>query len=693
MENAHEFLETLATVLCVAGAITVISQRLRLPVIFGYLVAGMIVGSRVLPAPLAADAATVRTLSEIGVILLLFSLGLEFSLERLGAVAPMAGVIAVIECSFMLWLGYEVGRMFGWSGLESFYAGAIVAISSTSIIIKAFQEQGCGGRFTEIVFGILVVEDLIAILLLAVLTTVSTGVAVSPEHLAREGGRLAVFLVALLAAGMLVVPRIMRAVARLNRPETTVVASIGLCFASALLASAFGYSVALGAFITGSLVAESGAAKQVRRLVEPVRDMFAAVFFVSVGMLIDPGLALRHWPAILAFTAVVVIGKVGGVTMGTFIMGNGVRTSIQTGMSLSQIGEFSFIIAGLGLASGATDDYLFPIAVTVSAATTLLTPWLIRSSGSVATQVDRRLPRALRTFAALHGSWSEQLRAGEPDDPAHGQVRRRIRRLALDLGVLVSIVLGAAVVHEEAVEWGNIRFDIPEDACRWLFLAAVVLLSAPFLYGVVRCIHFLGRALAARAMPEAGEGMVDLAAAPRRVLTVTLQLGITLLLGLPILAIAQPFVPGFQAALVLLAVVAILGITFWRSAANLDGHVQAVSQVIVEVLAKQARGASSGGKGEAPGAFGRMRELLPGLGHTVPVQVEPGHYAAGRKMAEINIGSLTGATVLVLLRGESGSLVPTGKDTVYPGDVLALTGTPEAVEAARRLVLFGPPAG
>jgi CPA2 family monovalent cation:H+ antiporter-2 len=689
LENAHIFLVTLATVLCVAGIITVVSLKLKMPVIFGYLVAGMVVASGVLPAPISVDANIVRTLSELGVILLMFSLGLEFSLNKLARVAPMAGVIAVIECSLMLWLGYETGRLFGWSPLESFYAGAIVSISSTSIIIKAFQEMRCAGRFTEIVFGILVVEDLIAILLLAVLTTVSTGIAVSPEDLAREGGRLALFLVALLVAGMLLVPRFMRAVTRFDRPETTLVAGVGICFASALLASSFGYSVALGAFISGSLVAESGAAARLRHLVEPVRDMFAAVFFVSIGMLIDPALVVRYWPAVLAFTLLVVAGKVTGVTLGTFIMGNGVRTSIQTGMSLCQIGEFSFIIAALGLNTGATDDYLFPVAVTVSAATTLLTPWLIRGSGSVATQVDRRLPRALRTFAALHGSWSEQLQSGQQDDSTRGQVRRRIRRLALDLGVLFSLVLAASMVHRQAVQMAVTRLGLPGEPSRWLFLALVLLACSPFLYGVVRCIHFLGEALAARAMPEADAGKVDMAAAPRRSLVVTLQLAIVLLIALPVLAVAQPFIPGYHGAMALMATLLVLGIVFWRSAANLDGHVQAVSQVIVEVLAKQARGA--GGSGGMTGDFARLRELLPGLGLTIPFRVEADHFAAGRKMAEINIGSLTGATVLVLLRKEKGSVVPTGKDTVYPGDLLALAGTPEAVEAARRLLVSGPP--
>ena len=209
---------------------------------------------------------------------------------------------------------------------------------------------------------------------------------------------------------MLTVPRLVRAVFRLNRPETTLVATVGICFACALLARVFGYSVALGAFIAGALVAESGLEKRIERMVKPLCDAFAAVFFVSVGMLIDPVLIARHWGPVVVFLLLVVGGKVAGVTFGAFLAGYGVRTSVQAGMSLAQIGEFSFIIAALGLSTGATRDFLYPVAVTVSAATTLLTPWMIRWSGPAADRIDRLLPKPVHTFAALYDSWLEKMR-------------------------------------------------------------------------------------------------------------------------------------------------------------------------------------------------------------------------------------------------------------------------------------------
>jgi CPA2 family monovalent cation:H+ antiporter-2 len=239
----------------------------------------------------------------------MFSLGLEFSLRKLVRVGPTAGLVAVIQCSLMIWLGYLTGQAFGWTRLESLYTGALIAISSTTIIVKAFEEAKVRGKLTEIVFGVLIVEDLIAILLLAVLSTVSSGESLAAADLAATLGRLAAFLVLTIGGGLLIVPPLVRAIVRLERPETTVVSSVGLSFAFALIAYGAGYSVALGAFLGGALVAESGEAATVEHLVQPIRDMFAAIFFVAVGMLIDPALVAEHWVAIVVLTFVVVVGK------------------------------------------------------------------------------------------------------------------------------------------------------------------------------------------------------------------------------------------------------------------------------------------------------------------------------------------------------------------------------------------------
>lgn len=683
MLDPHQFLLALTVVLCVAAVTTVVFQRLRQPVVLGYIIAGLIVGPHV-PIPLVADSEVVRTLSEVGVILVMFSLGLEFSLRRLMEVGPTAALTAVVETSLMMWLGFNLAQMFGWSLMESLFLGAIIAISSTTIVAKAFQEQQVVGRRREIVVGILIVEDLIAILLLAALTAIASGSGLAAGQLVVTVGRLAAFLVGLLVVGLLVVPRTVRMINRLNRPETTVVACIGICFALALLANAFGYSVALGAFIAGSLVAESGETERIEQLIEPVRDIFAAIFFVSVGMLIDPALIMKHWPAILALTAVVMGGKIFGVSVGSFLTGAPLRTSIQSGMSLAQIGEFSFIIASLGLTLQATGEFLYPVAIAVSAVTTLTTPWLIRASGPVANWIDRKLPHPLQTFSVLYGSWIEGLRNAPRSESNLAQIRRLLRRVLIDAGLFAGIVAGSFSARDKLLGLLREHMDIPEDFGHWLLIGGTVVLAAPFFLGFIRVGSRLGQTLAETVLPSSGENRVDLAAAPRRLLTITFEIAIVLMVGVPMLAFTRPFLPAGQGGALIALLIAMLGVAFWRSVTNLQGHVRAGAEVIVEALAKQSRGRSGHQRNHQ---LEQVEQLLPGLGSLTAVRLPEGSPAAGQTLLELNLRALTGASVLAITRTD-GSVVspPTAKDVVLTGDLVAMTGTGEAIQAARKLL-------
>jgi monovalent cation:H+ antiporter-2, CPA2 family len=682
MYGAHELLAAITVLLCVAAVMTVVFQHLRQPVVLGYILAGLIVGPHV-PIPLIADQKIIQTLSELGVILLMFTLGLEFSLRKLVQVGPTAGLTAIIQSSIMVWLGFMVGRAFGWTSRESFFAGAIVAISSTTIIAKAFDEQGIQGKLRELVVGVLIVEDLIAILLMTVLTAVSSGQGMSAGTLAKSSAQLAAFLVGLVAVGMLLVPRTVRAINRLKRPETTLVASVGICFAAALLAQEFGYSVALGAFIAGSLVAESGEQKQVEQLIIPVRDLFAAIFFVSVGMQIDPAIIAQHGGAVAVFTALVLVGKFAGVSLGAFLAGNGTRTSVQAGMSLAQIGEFSFIIAGLGVSLNATGAFLYPVAVAVSAITTLTTPWLIRAAGPVAAFIDRKLPHPLQTFAALYGTWLEQLRAAPARKTAAAKTRRWVKLLLLDVAILSALVIGTAVSLETIAESASTALGVSERLARGLVVLGAAAIAVPFLTGIVRITHRLGLALAQVALPAATDGQLDLAAAPRRALVVTLQLAVIFLVGLPMLALTQPFVPGWAAGLSLGLLLVVLGFVFWRRAANLQGHVKAGAEMIVEALVTRARKRPAAPDEEA---LEQIKHLLPGLGELVPVRLDDRSAAVGRTLAQLNLRGITGASVLAIARGDQGVIVAMAGEVLRSGDVLALVGTRDALAAAAEVL-------
>jgi len=377
--HAVTFLQDLAVVMIVAGLVTVMFHRFKQPVVLGYIIAGVIIGPHTPPYALIHDEDTIRTLSELGVILLMFSLGLEFSLRKLKQVGGTALIAALLEILLMVWVGYEIGQWFGWGTMNSIFLGAMLSISSTTIIVKALAELGKGKEpFAQLILGILIIEDILAIAMIALLSGIAMTGALHVAEVGKTLGKLSIFLVSALVLGLLVVPRLLTYVARFRSNEMLLVTVLGLCFGFSLLAVKLGYSVALGAFLIGAVIAESREIHRVEKMIEPVRDMFSAIFFVAIGLLIDPGMLVRHWLPIVVITIAVVAGKVVTCTFGTFVGGHDTRSALRTGMGLAQIGEFSFIIASLGLTLKVTSDFLYPIGVAVSAITTLLTPYLIK---------------------------------------------------------------------------------------------------------------------------------------------------------------------------------------------------------------------------------------------------------------------------------------------------------------------------
>jgi CPA2 family monovalent cation:H+ antiporter-2 len=683
--DPHAFLQNLAVVLCVAAVATVLFQRLHQPVIFGYLLAGMIIGPHI-RIPLVADPQTVRALSELGVILLMFSLGLEFSIRKLVQVSQKAGAVALFECSIMVSVGYLVGQMLGLTRMESIFVGAIVGISSTTIIVKAFQEQKVKGRVTELVFGILIIEDLIAIFLLTILTTISRSGAVSPTDILVTAMRLAMFLAALIGFGILTVPRAIRAVQKLGQPETTLVASIGICFAAALIALAFGYSVALGAFIAGSLVAESGHESEIEALVRPVRDMFAAIFFVSVGMIIDPAALTEHWKAVLALTLAVIVGKVLAVTVGSFLAGHGRRTAMKAGMSLAQIGEFSFIIASVGVASGVVRSWLYPVAIGVSAITTLTTPLLIKLSNRAAASIDRWLPEPIQTVAALYGSWIERVRSSPRVPTERSATNRNIRIILLDGALITTVVIGVDVEVDRLSRILGDLTGMTPDRVRFMVVLIAGLVTVPLIFGLITSARALGNRLARRAFADAQKGKVDPADAPRRALVILIQVAVVLAVGIPVVAITEPFLPPYQGAFVLAVLMLLLLVALWRNASNLQGHARAGAQIIASALANQM--ASVDGASDETTLLEDVNAILPGLGEPVAIRVIPQSIAVGKSLAQLNLRGATGATVLAIRRGAEQIPTPLGREVIRANDVVAVAGAHDALAVAR--AIFSP---
>jgi monovalent cation:H+ antiporter-2, CPA2 family len=659
-------------VLCVAAVTTVIFQKIRQPVVVGYLLAGIIVGPYV--PILFADTERVRTLAELGVILLMFALGLEFRIGTLVRLGPTSGFITALQVGFMIWLGYVCGRALGWTQLESIFTGAILSISSTTIVAKAYDETPVSTRLRELTFGVLLAEDLTAVVELAVLTTLASGATVSASLMTVTIARLVLFLLAFVGIGVFVVPPLIRLVVRLNRSETTLVASIGICFAFALLAEHAGYSVALGAFLAGSMVAESGEASQIEHLVAPLRDIFGAVFFVSVGMMIDPQLIAEHWPALVILTLAVVGGKIVGVTFASILSGVGIRTSIEAGMSLAQIGEFSFIIAGAGLKSGATRELLYTLAVAVSAITTFLTPYMIRSSVPVADFVMGRLPHPLKVLESVYDSWFEQIgQAAAPTEES--------RSLAWPIATIVSsaILLASILIINERDPFdlttvvANLEHLSYFSAGLFVDTFALLLCIAPAT-GIYFGSYRLATALASRAFPDLTKEEISAEKAMIELLHVT----ILLVAAVPLLAIVQPFLAPFEGIAVILISMVALAIVVARNARKMQSQMREAARLIATAL-----------RGSRTASADRSSYEVPGIGRLTPVSLAPSGSGVGKRLSEIDLHNQSGAIVVAIGRDGSDVIVPTGEEILRAGDVLELAGSSEAVATATRL-LNGP---
>jgi CPA2 family monovalent cation:H+ antiporter-2 len=687
--DGHALIQTLALVVGTAAVTTVLFQRLRLPVVLGYLVAGVLVGPYT-AVWFVADEGVVTTLAELGVILLMFSIGLELSVRGVIGVGVGAVIATVIEVGLMLVLGTAVGTLFGLPGEASLFVGAIVAISSTTIISRSFDEHPPPPEHRRRVFSLLVIEDLLAILLLTVLTAVGKGAGLGWYELAVTLGELLAFLFATIVVGIMVVPRLVRATVALGRRETTLVLAVGLCFGLAILAAHVGYSVALGAFLAGALTAEAGENKAIEPLVEPVRDLFAAVFFVSVGMLIDPQGIADHWLEVMVLLVVVVGGKFIAVTLGVFLAGRGVPAAVATGMTMAQIGELSFVAASIGVASKVLPPAWYAVAVAVSAVTTALTPALAKRGPAVAAWMEPRLPRRLATFAALYGSWIEALRPNARRVTV-ARSRRRVGLLALDALLLFGVTLATGLLLEPATKEVQLVAQLDEQLARWVVVVGACAAAAPLLLGLARLSRSLAMAIAERALPS--RAGLDLGAAPRRMLTVALQVPILLVAILPALGVAGAIAPPVAAGLLALLVV-YEAWRVWRSAGDLDAHVRAGAQAIVEVLSAQGRARAGTEPAHDVNAAAtapvvdltEIETVLPGLGTPTAVRVAPSSALAGKTLGAANLRGLTGATVLAIQRGEHSIAVPSAADTIEANDVLALAGSSDAIGAATALL-------
>lgn len=407
MSELAPIIADLALILILAGAMTILFKKLKQPLVLGYIVAGFLASPHFGLTPSVVDTANIQTWADIGVIFLLFALGLEFSFKKIVKVGGPAIIAALTIIIGMIFLGITVGTAFGWKKMDAIFLGGMIAMSSTTIIYKAFEDLGLSKKgFASLVMSILILEDILAVVLMVMLSTMAVSNSVEGMEMLQSILKLVFFLILWIVVGLYIIPLFLKWARNLMNDETLLVVSLGLCFGMVVIAAKTGFSAAFGAFIMGSILAETLESEKIDKLVKPVKDLFGAIFFVSVGMMVDPSMIVEYALPIIAITLTVLVGQATFATLGVLFSGKSLKTAMQCGFSLTQIGEFAFIIASLGVSLGVTSDFLYPIVVAVSVITIFLTPYMIRLAEPAYALVEKRLPDKWKGFLDRYASGS-----------------------------------------------------------------------------------------------------------------------------------------------------------------------------------------------------------------------------------------------------------------------------------------------
>lgn len=403
----------LALILMVAGIVTIIFKKLKQPLVLGYIVAGFLVSPHMPYTMSVIDETDIKTWADIGVIFTLFSLGLDFSFKKIVKMGASPIIATIVIVFSMMMLGISIGHGFGWSKMDCIFLGGMLAMSSTTIIYKAFDDMGLRQqKFAGMVMSVLILEDILAIVMMVMLSAIAGGNNPDGEQMIGSVIKIAFFLVLWFIVGIFAIPLFLRSVRKLINNETLLIVALGLCCGMAVLSTKVGFSSAFGAFVMGSILAETIEAEKIIKLVEPVKNLFGAIFFVSVGMLVDPKILIEYAIPILALVGSILIGQAIFGTFGFMLGGESLKSAMRCGFSMAQIGEFSFIIASLGLSLGVISNYLYPVVVAVSVITTFLTPYMIRLATPTYQVMEKHLPKRLinilNHFAMSHPSTTQQ---------------------------------------------------------------------------------------------------------------------------------------------------------------------------------------------------------------------------------------------------------------------------------------------
>jgi len=653
-------IKDLALILIVAGAVTLLFKKLKQPLVLGYIVAGFVVSPHMPYTMSVVDQTDIKTWADIGVMFLLFSLGLDFSFKKIIKMG-MQPIIATITILFsMIMLGITVGKIMGWDKMDCIFLGGMLAMSSTTIIYKAFTDLGLRQqRFAGIVMSVLILEDILAIVMMVMLSAIASGNNPDGGEMLGSVFKIGFFLILWFVVGIFVVPLFLRYTRRLMNNETLLIVALGLCCAMAVLSTKVGFSSAFGAFVMGNILAETIEAEKIIKLVEPVKNLFGAIFFVSVGMLVDPNILVDYALPIMLLVFTIIFGQATFGTFGYLISGQSLKSAMQCGFSMAQIGEFSFIIASLGLALGVIGEFLYPVVVAVSVITTFLTPYMVRASVPVYNKAEKRLPK----------KWIRSLNHTTTGIPSSGE--KNLWRSLLSAMLRTMIIYGILSTASIAVMFTFVlplaRQILPGWDLHWyanaITGALTILLISPFLRSIVM-------------KKNNSEEMKQLWSASRLnrfplIFTILVRTAFAASFIFYIINYLSRFA---NALIITIAIVIVILIALSR---RLKRRSIKLERMFIQNL--RSRDIEAQVKGQRKPLYeGRLldRDI-----HIGDFEIPEGSLWAGKTLQDLQLRNRFGVHVSSILRGKQRINIPSGSTIVYPSDNLQAIGSDEQLKA------------
>ena len=650
MSDLAPLISDLALILICAGIMTLVFKKLKQPLVLGYVVAGFLASPHMPFTPSVMEQASVKVWADIGVIFLLFALGLEFSFKKIVKVGGPAVIAACTVIFCMIMLGIGVGSAFGWSQMDSLFLGGMIAMSSTTIIYKAFDDLGLRKKqFTSLVLSILILEDILAIVLMVMLSTMAVRHNFEGTQMLESVAKLLFFLILWFVVGIYVIPLFLKKCRKLMSDETLLIVALALCFGMVVLAAITGFSAAFGAFIMGSILAETIDAERIERLVMPVKDLFGAIFFVSVGMMVDPSMIADYAVPILVITLAVIMGQALFGTLGVLLAGQPLKTAMQCGFSLTQIGEFAFIIASLGVSLHVTGQFLYPIVVAVSVITTFLTPYMIRFAEPASNYVDAHLPERWRNFLSRYASGSHTVN--------HESLWKKLIVALLRITLVYSIVCVAVVALAFRFLVPLCRESLPGIWGSLLAAVLIILCLSPFLRAImIKKNHSVEFATLWKADRS-----------NRAPLVATIVLRVLLAVGFLMFVISGLF----QVSVGLVLGIAFLLVVLMILSRQLKRQSILIERRFFQNLRSRDIQAEYLGE-KKPQYAGRL--LSKDL-HLADYVIPGESLWAGKTLADLNLGKQYGVHVVSILRGKKRINIPGASVRLFPEDKIQVIAT------------------